>query len=315
MKKPQMAAYTPVQGNPLYIFYDCEATGRNPKEDRIIEIGAVICTQGLDPGTARVLQQDDRRTFTSLCYCTHPIDPEAAKILTITLDHLKGAPKPKDVLTSFCDWIAETVRTAEQRSRNKYTPVLVAHSGNRLDYPLLFKEIEQAHSHTLRQKFEGLVLHYTDSHSAIRQLARKDKFYQDLPGLGVKDLHQAFLHSPYDGHRALPDAEAVHNIFTKCGIRQATLFREIHKFIQTKENVELTNKQIPKFLKAHIKPAKAEELLMKGITYEKMLREFKRSPDNFEVYLRSRCDIKRPKRELLDHFEDQLSDSDDYDSY
>ena len=311
-----MAAYTPVQGDPLYIFYDCEATGRNPKEDRIIEIGAVVCTEGLDPATARVLQQDDRRTFTSLCYCTHPIDPKAAEILTLTLDHLKGAPKPNDVLKSFCDWIEETVRTVEQRSRSKYMPVLVAHSGNRLDYPLLFKEIELARSRTLSQKFEGLTLHYTDSHSAIRQLARTDKFYQDLPGLGVKDLHQKFLHEPYDGHRALPDAEALHNIFTKCGnLRKPALFREIRKFIQTKENIELTNDQIPKLLKAHIKPAKSEELLMKGITYEKMLREFKRSPDKFEHYLRSRCGIKKPKRELLEHFEDQLSDSDDYDSY
>ena len=172
-----MAAYTPLPDNPLYIFYDCEATGRNPKEDRIIEIGAVVCTQGLDPGTARVLQRDDQCTFTSLCYCTHPIDPKAAEILTLTLDHLKGAPKPKDVLRSFCDWIEDTVRTAEQRSRSKCTPVLVAHSGNRLDYPLLFKEIELARSHTLTQKFKGLNLHYTDSYSAIRQLARTEKFY------------------------------------------------------------------------------------------------------------------------------------------
>ena len=191
-------------------------------------------------------------------------------------------------------------------------PVLVAHSGNRLDYPLLFKEIELAHSRTLSQKFEGLTLHYTDSYSAIRQLARTDKFYQELPGLGVKDLHQQFLHRPYDGHRALPDAEALHDIFTKCGnLRKPALFREIRKFIQTKKNIELTNDQIPKLMKAHIKPAKAEELLMKRITYEKMLQEFKRSPDDFEDYLRSRCGITRPKRELLKHFEDQLSDSDD----
>ena len=300
-----MAAYaTPVQGNPLYIFYDCEATGRNPKEDRIIEIGAVVCTQGLDPGTAGVLQQDDRRTFTSLCYCTHPIDPEAAKILTITLDHLKGAPKPKDVLTSFCDWIEETVRTAEQRSSSKYMPVLVAHSGNRLDYPLLFKEIELASSYTLTQKFKDLNLHYTDSYSAIRQQARTDReFYQDIPGLGVKDLHKAFLGKSYEGHRALPDAEALHNIFTKCGIsKQMALFEEIHRFILTKERVEYTIEQIPMFLKAHINPAKAEELLMKGITYETMQQEYRRSPAYFVRYLRTKCGIKRPKQELLDHF-------------
>ena len=227
--------------------------------------------------------------------------------MTLTLDDLKDAPKPKDVLTSFCDWIEDTVRTAEQRAaRNRYIPVLVAHSGNRLDYPLLFKEIEQVCSHTLTEKFKDLNLHYTDSHSAIRQLARNDRFFDDLPGLGVKDLHQALLHRSHDGHRALPDAEALYNIFTQCGrAKQAEFFRGIRKFILTKEGVELINKQIPKFLEARITPSKAEELLMKDITYEKMLREFTRSPDNFKQYLRTRCGIKRPKQELLDHFGNQ----------
>ena len=223
--------------------------------------------------------------------------------MTITLDHLKGAPKPEDVLISFYDWIEDTVRIAEQRSRGKYTPVLVAHSGNRLDYPLLFKEIVLACSHTLTQKFKDLNLHYTDSHSAIRHQARKDRFYQDLPGLGVKDLHKAFLGKSYDGHRALPDAEALHNIFTKCGVaKQGALFGEIRRFVLTKERVEFTIEQIPKFMTAHINPAKAEELLMKEITYEKMLQEYKHSPGNFQRYLREQCTIKRPKQELLDHF-------------
>ena len=299
-----MAAYTPLQGDPLYIFYDCEATGRDHKEDRIIEIGAVVCTQDLDPGTARVLQQDNRHKFTSLCYCTHPIHPKAAEILTLTLDDLKDAPKPKDVLASFCDWIEDTVRIAERRAaHNRYIPVLVAHSGNRLDYPLLFKEIEHVHSHTLTKKFKDLNLHYTDSHSAIRQLARTDRFYQDLPGLGVKDLHEALLNKPYDGHRALPDAEALYNIFTQCGrAKQAEFFREIRKFIQTEEGVKLTNEQIPKFLEARIKPAKAEELLMKGITYNKILEEYRYFPRTFTRYLADTCGITKPKQELLDHF-------------
>ena len=312
-----MDVYTilPRSNSPFYIFYDCEATGRNPKEDRVIEIGAVVCTQNLEPGAARALQQNNRHEFTSLCYCTHTIDPKEAEILTLTLADLKDAPKPKDVLISFCEWIEKVVRMAEQRSSAKYSPVLVAHSGNRLDYPLLFKEIERAHSPTLTRKFTGLDLHYTDTHSAIRQVARTDKFYRDLPGLGIKDLHQAFFHKPYEGHRALPDAEALYNIFTKCeSSKQGVLFSEILKFIQTKEGVELTNEQIPKFLAARIKPAKAEELLMKGITYDRVLQEFKRSPDNFKHYLRVRCGITRPKQELLDHFESKLSDTDDSNS-
>lgn len=312
-----MAAYNPVDtsvNKPLYFFYDCEATGRNKQEDRIIEIGAVLCTHEINPGTARVLMQNNQHEFSSLCYCKHPISPGAAEILTITLDDLKDAPKPKAVLEDFFDWIAELVRVAEQRDHNKYSPVLVAHSGNLLDYPLLFKTIERINSPSLNRKFEELNLHYTDSHSAIRQLARSDHFYQDLPGLGIKDLHQALLHKPYEGHRALPDAQALLNIFTQCNVaKKIAFFRELKKFIQSQEGIKVTNDQIPKFLKARIKVAKAEELLMKGITYEKLEREYQRSPRDFKRFLRERCGIAKPKIELLDHFKEKLdiSDSDD----
>ena len=305
-----MAAYSTTStfegGKPLYFFYDCEATGRNDKEDKIIEIGAILCTYSLDSGTAQALTRDDQHEFSSLVHCTHPISPGAAEILTLTLDDLKDAPKPKVVLTSFFEWIDEMVNLAARRDKCNYTPVLVAHSGNRLDYPLIFKTIEETGSHTLKRKFEALNLHYTDSHSAFRQLARTDRNYQDLPGLGVKHLHQLLLRKSYDGHRALPDAKALHNIFTQCSpLKQPGLFREIRNIIQTKEGIEITTDQVPKFLKARIKPAKAEELLKKGITYEKVLREYQRNPRNFRRYLQISCGITRPKQELLDHFKEK----------
>ena len=308
LNSPDMAAYQMAytfRGNPLYFFYDCEATGRDAETDRIIEIGAVLCTYNLSPRTSQALQQDHQ--FTSLCYCIHPIDPEAAKILTITLKDLKDAPKLEVVLKQFCDWIKERVTVAERSDLCTYTPVLVAHSGNLLDYPLLFSEIRRTGSYTLNRKFEDLNLHYTDSHFAIRQLARSNLFFRSFPGLGVKDLHQGLLHVPYIGHRALPDAQALHKIFTQCQRvqLQTELFRELRKFTQSKQGVEFIREQVPKFLEAHIKPAKAEELLMRGITYDKVLREYQLSPHNFEQYLRSTCGITRPKQELLDHFKEK----------
>ena len=302
-----------LRGKPLYIFYDCEATGLNVETDRLIEIGAILCTENLTPKTAQILQQDNQ--FTSLCYCTHPINPESAKVLTLTLQDLQGAPSTVEVLNRFRLWIKERVSMAEQSERTIHTPVLVAHSGNRLDYPLLFKEVElAAGSYSLKYNFRQLKLHYTDSHSAIRQLARTDRFFQDLPGLGVKDLHLSLVGRPYDGHRALPDAQALYDIFTKSS-KQRSLFGEIYKFIKSKEGVEMTIEQIPKFLNARIKPAKAEELLLKGITYDDILQQYKRRPHKFESYLKRTCGITKPKMELLDHFKSTLDTSDESDSY
>ena len=290
-----MAAYQSayncsLRGKPLYIFYDCEATGRDAQDDRIIEVGAVVCTYGLSPRTARALSDQEKDTFTSLCYCTHPIDPEAAKILPLTLRDLVDAPKLEEVLISFCDWIKERVGVAERNEYGTFTPVLVAHSGNLLDFPL-------------KHKFEGLDIHYTDSHSTVRQLARSHQFYRSLPGKGVKDLHQGLLNRPYVGHRALADAQALHDIFMKCSMdKHLQLFGELRKFVQNKQGVEFQREQMPKFREAGITAAKAEELLMKGITYDKMLEEYRYSPHSFTRYLADTCGITKPKQELLDHF-------------
>ena len=292
-----------LRGNPLYFFYDCEATGRNAEDDQIIEIGAVVCTYDLSPRTARALDAQDKGQFTSLCHCTHPIDPEAAKVVPITLRDLVDAPKLKQVLISFCDWIKERVGIAERSDYATFTPVLVAHSGNLLDYPLIFNEIKRTSSHALKHKFESLDLHYTDSHSAVRQLARSNQFYRSLPGKGVKDLHQGLLYKPYVGHRALRDAQALHDIFTKCDReKHLELFGEIRKFIQNKRGVEFNREQMPKFREASITAAKAEELLMKGITYNKISEEYRYFPHTFTRYLADTCGITKPKQELLDHF-------------
>lgn len=299
----QSAYNCKLRGKPLYFFYDCEATGRDAEDDRIIEVGAVICTYGLSPRTARALSDQDKGHFTSLCYCTHPIDPEAAKVVPLTLRDLTDAPTLEQVLISFCDWIKERVGVAERNEYGTFTPVLVAHSGNLLDFPLLFNEIKRTYSYPLKHKFEGLDLHYTDSHSTVRQLARSNQFYRSLPGKGVKDLHQGLLYKPYIGHRALPDAQALHDIFMKCSMdKHLQLFGELRKFIQNKQGVEINREQMPKFRGASITAAKAEELLMKEITYDKMLEEYRYSPHMFTKYLADTCGITKPKQELLDHF-------------
>lgn len=304
-----MASYQSVEnslrGEPLYFFYDCEATGLDAKSDRIIEIASIVCTYGLNPRTARVLQQDDHQ-FTKLCYCTHPINPESAKVLTITLEDLKDAPRLEEVLKQFCDWIESKVSAARTSDRIEYTPVLVAHSGNLLDYPLLFNEIDRIGSYELKRKFECLNLHFADSYTAVRQLARSRHYFTSFPGLGIRDLHRGLLGYPHEGHRALQDAQALLNIFTQSErSKQSDLFAELRKLIISKQSVLFLRDQVPKFQAASINGAKAEQLLMKGVTYEKLQREYRISPRTFLTYLRSTCGIKHPKAELLEHFRKQ----------
>ena len=290
-----------LRGEPLYIFYDCEATGINVETDRLIEIGAILCTENLTPRTAQILQQDNQ--FMSLCHCTHPINPESAKVLTLTLQDLQGAPSIVEVLNQFCLWIRERVRMAEQIERKSYTPLLVAHSGNLLDYPLLFSEIKRAHSFSLERVFEDLNLHYADSYTVVRQLSRKNSFYRSLPGLGVKDLHQGLLQTPHEGHRALPDALALHNMFTQCErSKKLEFFAKVREVIHSKQSFDLLREQIPKFRNARIDQIKAEMLLLKGITYERIHQEYhQRSPEHFEWYLQDTCEIKKP-RKVFNHF-------------
>ena len=290
-----------IRGEPLYFFYDCEATGLDATKERIIEIGAVLCTRNLSPRTAEVLKGEIE--FTSLCYCTHPINPESAKVLPLTLQDLKHAPMLEDVLKRFCHWIKDRVSEAEKNEKKAYTPVFVAHSGNLLDYPLLFNEIKRTGSYELQRTFEQLNLQFADSYTAVRQLARSSYIFNSFPGLGVKDLHRGLLYKPYEGHRALPDAKALHNIFTQCeSTKQVQLFRELQKIIQCQQSIMFLREEIPKFKEACINPAKAEQLLMKGITYDKILKQYKESPATFQWYLRNMCGITKPKRELLDHF-------------
>ena len=139
-------AYNTMKGSPLYFFYDCEATNGDIENDRIIEIAAVLYTKNLEHRlqhgkiTELVCSNDH---YQSLCYCTRAINPVVAPLIHLTLADLRNQPSIATVLDGFFEWIVEKVHHVEMLTHNTYTPVLVAHSGNRLDYPLLLAELDR----------------------------------------------------------------------------------------------------------------------------------------------------------------------------
>lgn len=79
-----------------YIALDLETTGLNPKQDRIIEIGAVRVEHGRETGRFHTLL-DPHRT----------LEERITKLTGITEDMLKDAPDLVDILEEFLDFCGE----------------------------------------------------------------------------------------------------------------------------------------------------------------------------------------------------------------
>ena len=105
-----------IAGSPQFFFYDCEATGLDVDNDRIIEVAAVLYTKNLPLSQTEVqeLTKEGSGHFTSLCHCTRELHPVAAAMVGITLADLRHEPPLHTVLDKFFDWIKNRVNVAEK---------------------------------------------------------------------------------------------------------------------------------------------------------------------------------------------------------
>lgn len=290
---------------PLYFFYDCETTGLKVGEDKIIEIAAVIHTNSLSRGTGDSLKRGRNHEFSSLCYCEKELSEEAQRLTGLTLQDLKYEPKIADVLNKLFDWISHSVSRVTELERKHYIPVLTAHSGPRLDFPMLHYDIEILGSHPLQRKFRQLNLHYADTHSVFKKLKCSNPRYSNLESLGVDKIYEHYFRERRMGHRALGDARDLCKIFSEA-LPARELMAAVREHIQTKEGLVLMQEQLPKFHEAWINFNKAKDLLRDGITYERLVQEYQSSSEaNFYHFLRNTCGITRPKVELLAHFKEK----------
>lgn len=282
-------------GEPLFFFYDCEATGLHVGWDVIIEVAAVLYTKDLDPGLRELHE------FSSLCRSSKVLHPEAELLTGLTKEALKNEPKVRDVLNWFFDWIKETVKKVSTLEGRAYIPVLAAHGGHMLDFPLLTTAVRKigVKNPDLQRKFDKLNLHYADTLSVFKQpdVAEKNK----LETFRLKDIYKALLGCPLDGHRALEDAKALHRIFSEAKPADE-LVTTLRNYIQSKEGKEIVRQQIRRFKDAKIKVPKAVELLQKKITYEDLQTQSQKSEESFIRFLKEKCGIADPDRELVEHF-------------
>lgn len=79
-----------------YIALDLETTGLNPKQDKIIEIGAVRVEQGQETGRFHTLLNPHRE-----------LEKRTIELTGITADLLKGAPDIGDILDDFLNFCGE----------------------------------------------------------------------------------------------------------------------------------------------------------------------------------------------------------------
>lgn len=233
--------------------------------------------------------------FSSLCRSSKELHPEAERLTGLTKEALRNEPKVHDVLNRFFDWIKENGK------RRAYVPVLAAHGGNKLDFPMLDTAVRKigVKNPNLERKFYGLDLHYADTLSVFKQsdIARKNK----LKKFGLKDLYKAFFGVSFDGHRPLEDATALHMLFSE--VKPADeLMTTLRLYIQSKEGREIARQQIRQFLEANISVPKAIELLQGRITYEDLRAQSKKSEEHFIQFLKEKCGIADPDEKLLKHF-------------
>ena len=177
--------------------------------------------------------------------------------------------------------------------------MLVAHSGCRLDYPLLFNEVNRNDAHSsLAVKFKELNLHYVDSYTHFTLEYKNDHTYRSLlsEGMSMKAVYRKFLREELKGHRALEDAQALCRIFTE-GYPSCKM-QALQAITLDQHGMTDQEKQVTKMRAVGITPRKAEEMLGNGVTLEKLTEMWRSNPSAANREL-SRVGITRPSAELL----------------
>lgn len=290
----------PRPSNCLHIFYDCEATGLEVECDQIIEVAAVVSSV-----SSRDNPSSGVETFQSLCYTDRDISPEATAMTGLENRHLRHEPHLPEVLQRLLDWVGERVDQATRERGEQCTPVLVAHGGFSLDFPMLMAGVERlgggyrtVFSHRLYRKMVTLNLHFGDTYTTCKHLAKKTgSVMEGIEKKGQESLYKMFFHEEYRSHRALDDARALHRLFT-----ESSLISCLDELIMKSPQVAYDHWKTLQLLPAGIVFGKAKGLVKSGVYLEHMQQHYKQSPLRFQHYLRS-LGINRPTPQLLIYFD------------
>ncbi|MDR1566929.1 MAG: 3'-5' exonuclease [Treponema sp.] len=163
-------------GNGIFTAFDLETTGLDPRNDHIVEIGAV---------------KFDRRgliaRFSTLINPGIPMPPEAGKVNNISDEMLAGKPPLDEVLPDFIRFIRDTVLTAYN------APFDCGFINERL-----------------KTKMDSLPNPVADTLAIAREVFPGRRSYK------LQDLAAELQISAAEAHRAEDDARLCMEIFIRC---------------------------------------------------------------------------------------------------
>ena len=290
----------------LHIYYDCEATGEDLDCDRIIEMAAVVSINSKDSATSTAERGESVEKFQSLCYTDREVGPIARELTRLTNQDLLDKPHLPVVLEQLLDWVGRMVERASSQRGERCTPVLVAHGGFLLDFPMLMAATERAgggHSQVLSSalycKIRGLNLHFADSSTTCKRLGENnDPVMQGVESKKQSSLYRWFFGEDYTAHRALNDAQALHRLLT-----ESPLKRCLDQLVMKSPQQAYNHWKAVQMKSANVTFEKAKALVRRGVYLEHMQQRYNQSPNHeFNEYLRS-LGIRRPELGLLGYFE------------
>ena len=159
-----------------YIIFDLETTGLNPKDDKIIEIGA--------------LKYQDNNLIDTFSILINPEEKLSKKIIEITGitdDMLKDCDTIKKVLPKFLSWIED------------YT--LIAHNGS-FDLGFIENKIKELDLEMINNK-------------NIDTLYLARKYITNVENHRLETL-KIYFNLNYNSHRALDDCYVTNNVYQYC---------------------------------------------------------------------------------------------------
>lgn len=192
----------------LCMFYDFEATSKNPTEDHIISIGAVICE--IDNGF------QNPQEFHTFVFTKRPIDPVAEAVHGIHASDLIGAPPFPEAVNLWKSWILKNLALYPGAQL-----VIGGHNSNKFDGEILFCNF-RVHRLDYDLFISEINVKFTfDTLDILRKIFKPRKAAegpqnQDTakPSFKLGDCYHTFCGHPLDGaHNALADARALYEIF------------------------------------------------------------------------------------------------------
>ncbi len=174
----------------IFVCVDCETTGLDTQEDRIVEVGAIRFT--LDGKIAR---------YETLIDPQRPISKTSTEIHHITDEMVKGKPKIEEVLPKIFEFLREEVTIGHNIS---------------FDLDILTAEAKRAE------------IPYDFSKRMTIDTLRLARLYGESPTNSLKGLRRHFNIPPESAHRALDDALINIEVF-KHLVRRFKTLEEVEK--------------------------------------------------------------------------------------